>query len=83
MKLLLLALTLSATLAAACPPAEPLIDVAMKLNDQCRGGPGDDPQTHKACDARDLAFKRLKQKGWCYGQDAETMAGAKWARCHK
>jgi hypothetical protein len=37
-----------------------------RLGELCQGGPGDDPLTDKACDAREQVSGELKQLGYCY-----------------
>ncbi len=43
------------------------------LNDKCRDGSGDDPDTMKACDLRDAIGKELNARGyrWNDGSDAQ------------
>jgi hypothetical protein len=36
------------------------------LNNQCRGGSGDDPATKRACDERNLVDAALYAHGYCY-----------------
>ncbi|MBF0185431.1 MAG: DUF1311 domain-containing protein [Magnetococcales bacterium] len=51
------------------------------LNDQCRGGSGDDPATLRACDARDQLFQQIRQKQWCYGRDDQAGYQKQWQPC--
>lgn len=60
-----------------------LIARAERLNDKCRGGPGDDPATEKACGARDVTFRKIKAKNWCWGHDGQVGADRTWERCRK
>lgn len=60
---------------------ESLIKQADKLNDQCRGGSGDNPATIKACDKRDKLVVQLKAKGWCYGHEGQAEFQRKWEKC--
>ncbi|MDC7683320.1 hypothetical protein PQU92_08530 [Asticcacaulis sp. BYS171W] len=51
------------------------------LNEQCRGGSGDDPKTMKACDERDALSDKLEKAGYCYGEFAEYGFQSGWAKC--
>ncbi len=57
------------------------IDQAERLNDKCRGGSGDDPNTQKACDQRDTAYNKLAKDGWCYGKPGDAGYQRTWQRC--
>ncbi|RUV37408.1 hypothetical protein [Mesorhizobium sp. M7A.F.Ca.MR.148.00.0.0] len=46
----------------------------LDLNEQCRGGSGDDPDTIKACDQREEVSARLRQLHVCF-------AGDRFQRC--
>lgn len=61
---------------------ESLIKQADKLNDQCRGGSGDNPATIKACDKRDKLIDEINAKGWCYGHEGQAGYQRKWEKCH-
>jgi hypothetical protein len=50
-----------------------------ELNENCRGGFGDDPNTMKACDQRTEIDKQLEALGYCY--DGETTAASEWKSC--
>lgn len=52
-----------------------------EANGQCRGGSGDNPKTHLACEEREAYGKRLGQLGWCYGKVGEFGYQNKWHRC--
>lgn len=52
-----------------------------QANGQCRGGSGDDPKTHDACDEREAYSKRLSQLGWCYGKRGQAGYQLQWHRC--
>jgi len=56
-----------------------LIEKWEGLNENCRGGFGDDPNTMKACDQRTGVDKRLEALGYCY--DGETTATSEWKKC--
>ena len=58
-----------------------LIAQAETLNDKCRGGSGDDPATEKACGERDVVFRKIKAKNWCWGHDGQVGADRTWERC--
>lgn len=49
------------------------------LNEQCRGGSGDDPRTMRACDEREKVDVQLTQAGWCYGSLSEARANLSMA----
>nr|CBZ40054.1 hypothetical protein PSPSV_C0019 [Pseudomonas savastanoi pv. savastanoi] len=51
------------------------------LNDACRGGSGDDPNTMRACDERDKIVNQLHQSGWCYGKPNDPSYLRTWAPC--
>lgn len=52
-----------------------------EANGACRGGSGDNPKTHLACDEREAYGKRLGQLGWCYGKKGEYGYQHQWHRC--
>ena len=49
-----------------------LIEKWEGLNENCRGGSGDDPDTMKACDQRSGVSERLEALGYCYDGEATT-----------
>jgi hypothetical protein len=53
------------------------------LNDKCRGGSGDDPQTWQACRERDALVKKLETEGWCWGHSGQIEADRQWELCQK
>jgi hypothetical protein len=65
--LLLAAISLIAAPAIAGENLKDLIALADKLNELCRGLPGDTPHLDDICDARDMAFAALCKRG--YTQD--------------
>lgn len=73
----------SIPIASDSPPKEvaQLIAQEETLNDKCRGGSGDDPATLKACDERDVIFRKIKAKNWCWGHDDQIGADRTWERC--
>ncbi len=72
---------------APAPPAaqrpDKLIDEFDKLNSRCRGGSGDDPKTHLACDERDPVEQKIKKAGWCWGPDNAAGYEKSWIACTK
>ncbi|WP_027162329.1 hypothetical protein [Mesorhizobium sp. WSM1293] len=48
----------------------------LDLNEQCRGGSGDDPDTIKACDQREEVSAQLRQLHVCF-------AGDRFQKCKK
>jgi hypothetical protein len=70
-------------------PYSPPEDVAQlmaqedALNDKCRGGSGDDGDTQKACNGRDLLYEKIKAKSWCWGHDGQSGADRTWEPCHR
>ena len=60
---------------------EALITEWQALNDTCRGGSGDDPDTMKACDSRDDVTTKLNDAGWCYGHDGQAEYQREWEAC--
>lgn len=65
----------------------PKIAAAIKnvedLNDKCRGGSGDNPETMAFCDKRDAAYSAIHKQGWCYGDDsrAQVESEKQWQPC--
>jgi hypothetical protein len=43
-----------------------LISVWSSSNENCRGGPGNAPETMRACDAREVISRELNQRGCKY-----------------
>ncbi|MBZ9940140.1 hypothetical protein LB533_03375 [Mesorhizobium sp. BR1-1-13] len=66
----------------ATSPAR-LIRQWQAANENCRGGSGDDPQTVKACGARDVLADQLEAAKWCYGKNGQSGYQYKWHRCQK
>jgi hypothetical protein len=58
-----------------------MIDQWRHLNEQCRGGSGDNPATMEACDARDTASARLRTAGICYGRQGQYGYQMEMHRC--
>lgn len=86
----LLGLALSPSVAISAPSTvysreqiKPLVLQVEALNDRCRGGSGDDPETQKICDQRDLLGQSIADKGWCWGDGSDTQIGAdkQWQLC--
>ena len=57
------------------------ISVENTLNSMCRGGRGDDPDTGRACDARNKTLKVINRLGWCYGKKNQAAYQMKWHPC--
>lgn len=68
-------LLLTATPLAAKPNKAALEKSYLDLNEQCRGGSGDDPDTIKACDQREEVSAQLRQLHVCF-------AGDRFKRCN-
>lgn len=84
----LLALVIAASGFSFCSFAETseatvkkLISNADVLNSRCRGGSGDDPNTHVACYDRDKAYSELVKIGWCWGKPGQYGYEKKWNKC--
>lgn len=56
-----------------------LIGQWAQLNEDCRGGSGDDPKTWKKCEKRSAISERLESVGYCYSADSN--AASSWRRC--
>ena len=52
-----------------------------RQNGTCRGNSGDDPDTMKACDRREVVGAALQSVGWCYGREGEYGYQMDWHRC--
>lgn len=61
--------------------AKALLQVSDYLNEKCRGGSGDSPDTQKACSARDTLGEVLRHAGWCYGEPGQYGYQMKWHKC--
>jgi hypothetical protein len=51
------------------------------LNDKCRGGSGDSPDTMTACDQRNNVLKEIENLGWCWGHKDDIGANRTWVAC--
>lgn len=60
---------------------DPMVISYEDLNDQCRGGPGDDPATITACEHREALGLRLDTRGLCKGKDGEAGYQMQWHHC--
>lgn len=58
-----------------------LIDRVAVLNDQCRGGPGDDERIMAVCVQRDKLMEQIERRGWCWGPEDAISADKHWIRC--
>lgn len=77
---LLIAMTFSAFSLADSYPSKD-IATAESLNDKCRNGSGYIRETMKFCTDRDALMASLKKRGWCYGNDSQSMHQRQWERC--
>jgi hypothetical protein len=80
---LILLTAISSIAQAAKPPKDValLINKEEQLDDKCRGGSGDDSATIKACERRDVIFKQIEAKNWCWGKDGDFEYQKKWQKC--
>jgi hypothetical protein len=62
-------------LATPAHAQRPIITGWLAANAECKGGPGDDPKTMKACERRDQISARLKRRGCVYQEDGD------WWKC--
>lgn len=66
-------------------PAEVANDALLRSwgseNEACRGGPGDDPATDRACERRERISAQLRSRGLCYGRERESGFRSTWHRC--
>lgn len=58
-----------------------MIDEWTRLNEQCRGGFGNDPATSEACDRREAASATLEAAGICYGKNGQSGVDMMLHRC--
>lgn len=58
-----------------------LVSLHESMNDQCRGGSGDNPDTQRYCDRRDAIYKEIERRGWCWGPDSAVGADKSWVEC--
>lgn len=52
-----------------------------KQNGTCRGNSGNDPETMRACDRREVVGAALEAVGWCYGRKGEYGYQMGWHQC--
>ena len=67
-------LAFTAAPALAKPNKAALEKSYLELNEQCRGGSSDDPDTIKACDQREAVSAQLRELHVCF-------AGDRFKRC--
>lgn len=60
---------------------EALLQSWHTLNTKCRGGSGDKPETHLACDQREKVSAQLERLGRCYGKKGQAGYQMEWHRC--
>lgn len=58
-----------------------MIDEYSDLNSKCRGGAGDNPETFKSCNARQLLAKEIDSYNWCHGRENEISPDMVWHEC--
>lgn len=59
------------------------VKVVQGLEEQCRGGSGDDPSTMKACDTRLAAIDRMIATGVCWGREDQYEAEYTYHLCER
>ncbi|WP_113889095.1 hypothetical protein [Roseiarcus fermentans] len=74
-RVLAAALAPALLLSSPAPAQSPMIQGWLAANTACKGGPGDDPKTLKACARRDDLGAKLKRRGCEYQEDGD------WWRC--
>ena len=60
---------------------DPMVISYERLNDECRGGSGDDPQTITTCEQRQALGRKLDARGLCKGRDDEAGYQMQWHPC--
>ena len=77
-------LLIAAVLTPTPPPVvSNLMFIEELLNDRCRGGSGDDPDTLRACSIRDGLLQQIEKEGWCWGHAGQIGADKTWEPCLK
>lgn len=61
--------------------ATTLVALSNDANERCRGGSGDNPETHIACAERTEIGERLAVIGWCYGRQGQAGYQMNWHQC--
>jgi hypothetical protein len=61
--------------------ARKLVETFYRYEDECRGGPGSNPDTEKACLARDEVARRLEALNYCFGKEGDYGYQKRWDRC--
>jgi hypothetical protein len=62
---------------------EQLMNGYRQADSNCRGGPGNTPETEDWCAMREAVASMLQHRGWCYGTKAQTGYQRKWRRCRQ
>lgn len=75
-----------ATARPALHPSAPVTTKALlaawaKQNEACRGGFGSDPNTDRACKAREATGRQLESLGWCYEEISAPTPYYDWRYC--
>ena len=84
MRILLLILLLNARPTYSGEVSPMVVDLLQDYgvyNEQCRGGPGNDANTWKACGARDYIGYLLGRLGWCFGKQGQPDHMRSWFFC--
>lgn len=58
-----------------------LIDGWYDLDEECRGGSGDDPATERACTRRSEVSDQLYRLGYCFGRKNQSRSKYEWHAC--
>ncbi len=58
-----------------------LVTKQTELDEKCRGGSSDNPETFKACEERDNLIPIIQSKGWCYGKNGQDAPEMEWHPC--
>ncbi|WBV42539.1 hypothetical protein [Pseudoroseomonas cervicalis] len=61
--------------------ATTLVALSNDADERCRGGSGDNPETHIACAERTEIGERLAVVGWCYGRQGQYGYQMNWHQC--
>jgi hypothetical protein len=62
-------------------PVQQLVSQYDSANEACRGGSGDNPATHRACQRREDVYSRIQNAGWCWGPAEAFEYQKHWVVC--
>jgi hypothetical protein len=62
-------------------PIQQLVSQYDSANEACRGGPGDNLATQKACQRREGLYSQIKNAGWCWGPTDALEYQKQWVVC--